>query len=68
MAVIESQSEETTKTLLEKEQQLQRRLYNVEERPDMHDREDREHSEEYASVCELSEGVAFLCGGERQLR
>ena len=32
----------------------------------MHDQEDREHREEYASMyeLELSEGFAFVCGGE----
>ena len=49
MAVIESQSEESTKTLLEKEQKLQRRLRNVEERPDMTER--KESIEKSMQVC-----------------
>ena len=38
MAVIKSQSEEITKTLLEKGQTLERRLRDVQERPDMTER------------------------------
>ena len=67
MADIESQGNQRNKSLLEEGQKLQGRLRAVEDRPGMTERlESIERN--CASVRKLSEGVAFVCGGEWQLR